>query len=165
MNRDASAFEKVLGLIPGYEGYRNREALRETDALLRRSIADQLAHGRRALDQIILERTQAGDLLSLDPLGRMQTRMLALAEKIRLAPRGASGMMADHQIKEEQLQKLLRADEALVDHIQIIQQLFKDEATPETLLPALEARLETLRLDFDQRDSLLSGSVNLNPQD
>ena len=102
---------RALGhLIPGYTGYVRREARRDTDKILRETIARRLDGVKALVDDIIRERTAGGNLDGLSNLGRLRTHLAATADMIRYASYGASGLFDLVQVKEHDLDNLHQFD-------------------------------------------------------
>ncbi len=101
------AIFRALGhLIPGYTGYVRREARRDTDRILRETIARRLDEAKTPIDDIICERTSAGSLDRLSNLNRLKTQLSTTADIIRYASYGASGLFDLVQVKEQDLDNL-----------------------------------------------------------
>ena len=84
---------RALGhLIPGYTGYVRREARRDTDKILRETIARRLDDVKPAVGDIIRERTAGGNLEGLSDLDRLRAHLGQSADMIRYASYGASGL-------------------------------------------------------------------------
>lgn len=102
---------KALGhLIPGYTGYVRREARRDTDKLLRETIARRLDDVKSPIDEIIRDRTAGGNLDGLSDLNRLKTYLGRIADTIRYASYGASGLFDLVQVKEQDLEQLYQFD-------------------------------------------------------
>lgn len=102
---------RALGhLIPGYTGYVRREARRDTDKILRETIARRLHDAKAPIDAIIRERTAGGSLEGLSNLNRLKTHLATAADMIRYESYGASGLFDLVQVKEEDLENLHQFD-------------------------------------------------------
>lgn len=105
------ALLRALGhLIPGYSGYVRREGRRDTDKILRETIARRLDEVKAPIDDIIRERTAGGSLEGLSDLNLLKTHLATTADMIRYASYGASGLFDLVQVKEQDLDNLHQFD-------------------------------------------------------
>jgi len=162
MPREPNWFEKILGIIPGYKGYRAREAGRESDAILRREIAGKLDKAKLRLNDAVNELTSAGRLDLLDPIGQLQSLLGRLADTIRLAPRGASGWLDDYAIDGQVLDRMYEVDlqvaESAVRLVEQVDGITPGDEAAEQVRAAREAA-QSLEDAFERRRELLSGSA------
>jgi hypothetical protein len=106
--------EKIASYIPGISGYREREGRRETDRRLRDFLASRLDEGRGALVGLRNKATDAGELKSLDTIGRLDRALQKSVSSLRYADYGYSGMFDQVKIREAELDQIYAYDEALV---------------------------------------------------
>lgn len=109
--------ERLELIIPGFKGYKERELIREDDALVRRKIASILDESRGILELHMgsIRRKDINLALRLDDL---RLEMMKAAQMVRHAPHGYAGFFDRLKIKEEQLQQLLRHDYQLLSDAQ-----------------------------------------------
>lgn len=108
--------EKVVGMIPGFNGYMQKEARREADKLLRDTIATR--YGQQ-LDRLATLQTQlisSGGLEYVDDLQDAVTRLQRFVDTVKTAERGYSGFFDAVKVKEAELAKLYAFDNALLDN-------------------------------------------------
>lgn len=86
--RKDNVLEKLAGLIPGYKGYSERNGRRETDKILRMHISSTL-HEKSSLSRALIEQHR---LESLGVLEQLKTKTILIADSIRYAQGGASGI-------------------------------------------------------------------------
>ena len=145
-----NALERLTSRIPGFRGYRDREARREADKLLRE-------HGARELERIVRELHEHAAKAALDELEDV-SEVVAQAEKLtrelRFADRGYSGFFDDVKLDSaEALDSVYERDERVVAQIsEIAAQLESGELR----VPALRALLKKLGLSLaDRRGAIL----------
>ena len=119
-------FEKIANIIPGIAGYRAKENRRETDKRLREYIASKIDQCRLKIEQIKVAATDEGDLDLLDDLGRLDSRMQRTADAIRFADYGYTGFFDQVKIREEELDRIYKYDEAMLKDLDL---LMRDVAT------------------------------------
>jgi hypothetical protein len=145
-----NALERLTSRIPGFRGYRDREARREADKLLRE-------HGARELERIVRELHEHAAKAALDELEDVSD-VVAQAEKLtrelRFADRGYSGFFDEVKLDSaEALDAVYERDERVVAQIsEIAAQLESGELR----VPALRALLKKLGLALaDRRGAIL----------
>jgi hypothetical protein len=109
--------EKLASYIPGISGYREREARRETDRRVREFLAGRLDDARTALHAMRNAATDAGELKSLDSIGRLDRTIQKSVSSLRYADYGYSGLFDALKIKEAELDQIHAYDNALVGDV------------------------------------------------
>lgn len=109
--------ERWLARIPGIRTYRAREHRRETDKRLREHLASLLTQAKAEIKRIALDLTQKGQLEHLDELDRLAAHVQQMADTIRYASYGYSGIFDLEKIREEELDRLYAFDLSLMDDI------------------------------------------------
>lgn len=156
------ALESLLLRIPGFRGYLEKEYRRESDALQRQSLADQLDRVRPALDQLAVRLTEAAALDRLGDVDRLRWRLDRLTGRFRLAMAGYSAFFDLVQIDEASLDRVYDHDltvgkevDALADLLARLPDLPDSQRTAEMARAhALADQIDRL---WDQREDLLKG--------
>lgn len=111
-------FEKILDAIPGLSGYRKREDRRTTDKRLREYLAGRIDNSRKKISDLKLELTNEGMLSQLDNIGRLESRLTKIADSIRFATYGYSGLFDQLKINEDELDLIYSHDLKFVEAIE-----------------------------------------------
>jgi hypothetical protein len=106
--------EKIASHVPGIAGYREREGRRETDRRVREFLAGRLDEGRAALMSARNAATDAGELKTLDDIGRLDRIVQKSVSSLRYADYGFSGVFDQLKIGEAELDRICAYDTALV---------------------------------------------------
>ncbi len=114
MDRKIDFFDRIGALIPGYEGYKQREGRRECDRKLRLKIADYLSSVENSLIDNN-EKFLPNNILEIEMV-RKKTEILK--GKIRYASYGASSLFEDSKISNEQLDIIYKLDLSLLDIVE-----------------------------------------------
>jgi len=109
--------EKIASHIPGVAGYREREGRRETDRRVREFLAGRLDEGRAGLTHLRNLATDAGQLKTLDAIGRLDRMLQKSVSSLRYADYGFSGFFDQLKIREAELDQICTYDEALVTDV------------------------------------------------
>ena len=96
----------LVGWIPGFHGYLEREYRRDSDALQRTWLADRLQRSKRAMDAVALKLADAGKLTVLPQCDRLRAKTDELIARIRGAWEGYTGVF-----------DLVKVDQALLDQV------------------------------------------------
>ena len=153
-------FEELVAKIPGYKGYKEKELRREADILLRDQIARALSAQLGKAEDVTSQMLTGPGLSQLNEMGKGNTRLQTLIDKVKTAAQGYAGFFDAIKIKEDELdalyefdhQMLLRVDEigAVVDQVQAA----VDSGDESALAPAVRGYVKTVTDTsalFDQR--------------
>jgi hypothetical protein len=160
----AEWLERLAHHIPGVGRYQDREGLRETDKQVRMHLAGQIADLVRIVERAQRRLTEATYLDPLPALDRVTRLVNTLADRIRFASYGFTGVFDLHKVRERELAALHRFDleltegvPSLEEHIRALADAATDEATFRQKLRAAEAALEEFGEVLGQRDRLARG--------
>ncbi len=101
---------KIASFIPGYKGYADKEARRDSDKLLRAAIVKELGDAKPKIDQTTSDYMRSGRIAHVEKLGQIKRKLENASTLIRVAPQGYSGLFDTLQVKAEDLDKLYRHD-------------------------------------------------------
>lgn len=122
-------FEELVGKIPGYKGYKQKELRREADKLLRTTLANQLSDLRMKLSGLQLDFMSAGKLYLVDDLERAVGKLQILIDRLKTASYGYAGLMDAVKIKEAELDALYDYDYQLLTFVPRIEEGIGNVAT------------------------------------
>jgi hypothetical protein len=157
-----SFLEKIKRIIPGYDGYANRDNSRELDTLLRNQLAMKLEHNRIKIRNTISNFSKNNRLFLATDIDKIEKKNDTAIAKFRSASRGYSGAFDVVKIMDDKLEKIYEYDASLLSGVEEIGTLFDSlESISEQNLDTKDAEakvskaLTDLILKFDERDSLL----------
>lgn len=161
---ERNLLERLAARIPGFSGFADRELRREVDKLQREEIAAAVRRVKERLRETAREHTDAGRLGPLDRFGRLDARLDGLAESIRFADYGQSGLFAPDKIGEAELERLYRHDLSLLDDVDDLARLAGEVpgpggGPPEPALDALLARVREVERQWGERDTVIADVV------
>ena len=110
---DADALNKLLDLIPGYKGYREREERRTADRLLRDHLVGLVDDIRQKLTGFQRELQSRGEFKPVTDLDRIGRRLTRARDRLDHAPYGYAGFLDAAQVNEAELGRLYDYDLAL----------------------------------------------------
>jgi hypothetical protein len=111
---DMDPFKKILSYIPGFKGYMERQARRDSDKLLRETIADRFEQQWGRISALQREFINTGDIQYVDDLEAGAIKLRTFVDRIRRASRGYSGLFDAVKINEEELNKIYLYDSQML---------------------------------------------------
>ncbi|MBN2147842.1 MAG: hypothetical protein JW726_10655 [Anaerolineales bacterium] len=112
---DMDIFKKIASKIPGFKGYIERQARRDSDKLLRDTIFNRFRELEGQISAMQRDFIDHGEIAYVDDLERSAIKLRTFADRVRTAPRGYSSLFEAVKINEEELAKLYEYDAALLD--------------------------------------------------
>ena len=121
VEEDRGLLKTIQTFVPGFRGYRLKEDLRDSDRMLRAQLARLIGMQRRGLEDC---RPLIKDLTSpqLEALGGIISRFKKVEGLVAHAETGYSGIAADVQVKENELNRLYEYDTSMIDMIGMLGQ-------------------------------------------
>jgi len=157
----ADRIEIWMKKIPGVRTYMERENRRETDKKLREHLASRLQEVRSQLKKVTQDLSAKNQMESLAKLDRFSSRLQQMADTIRYASYGYSGIFDLEKIREDELDRLYSFDLLLADHLDKIQQGVVEVGQAssayarEKKVEEAEAFLDVLETQFNRRKELI----------
>jgi hypothetical protein len=115
VSQQMDPFKKILGKIPGFSGYVERQNRRDADKLLRETIADRFDKLWQRVSSLQRDFISQGEIAYVDDLEAAAIKLRTLADRVRRAPRGYSGLFDAVKINENELAQLYAYDATLLD--------------------------------------------------
>jgi hypothetical protein len=134
MERKKNILDKIGTLIPGYEGYANREVKRNSDKVLRDFIsyaitdieASVIIHQNHLIKTNELQICKEWDIV--------RKSLNTLASKIKYTPYGESSFFSENQIKDEELDAINKMDLEISDKVDLMKKLISNHIA-DSLIP------------------------------
>ncbi|MFQ5999459.1 MAG: hypothetical protein ACE5J6_01640 [Candidatus Bathyarchaeia archaeon] len=163
---EMTLFERILGELPGFRGYKEKEIRRETDKLIRNHVYQKLTQARKGVKDVFQQLSDRHLHEVLTEMDRLVMLFDRVAEKIHHASYGYAGFFNVLKVQEEKLDKMINFDNELISHVQKILDeatVFKKEAMKGQFEKArqhidkLRDSLELLEETFDERGETIIG--------
>lgn len=106
--------ESLVAKIPGYKGYKEKEMRREADSLLREQLARQYGEQLSRAEDIASQMLTGPGLAQLGEMGKGNTRLQTLIDKIKTAAQGYAGFFDAVKVKEDELDALYEFDHKML---------------------------------------------------
>ncbi len=155
ISRSRGQLEMLIGRIPGYKGYKEKEMRREADRLLREALTRDLT---LQLDRITRAQADALDAFGLEWMSEfaaLKTSLQTLIDRVRHAPQGYAGFFDAVRVKEEALDALEAFDYQLVERLPAIAAAV-ESLSAATDAPALQQALRAARDVVQQASDLFA---------
>src|SRR4030067_2670826 len=91
IKNEMDPLKKILSIIPGFKGYMERQARRDSDKLLRETIADRFEQQWERISAIQRDFIASVDIQYLDDLEGEAVQLRTFADRVRRAQRRYSG--------------------------------------------------------------------------
>ena len=153
--------ESILRHIPGFKGYLEKEYRRDSDALLRSVLADDLQKCKPALDEYAKTLVAAAKLDGLAAIDALRPKLDKIIARIRGAMQGYSGMFDLVQIKVDLLQRVYENDLKITELCEgtatTAAKLKTNLSDADAVLADLKTRLDGIDQAWDHRTEMLKG--------
>lgn len=158
VSRDMDPFKKILSKIPGFGGYIERQARRDSDKLIRETIFRNFRELESRVSSLQREFIKHGDIQYVDDLEATAIKLRTFADRTRTATRGYSSLFEATKINEAELAMLYEYDASMLDLVDEVEHAIDNvEASVGTDgLPASLRHLESISRKaietFNRRD-------------
>lgn len=169
---EKSLKSKVIGLVPGYGGYKKKETRRETDRLIREKAMLFIEHGKEAIDQLSGQLMQIGKREAMPAAEKLRSEIDVVMHTVRTGEYGYAGLFDVEKVDKKKLEKLTEYDARVIIKSKQFQK-HTEELTdrglsePDTILKLildLQREAEVLRKDFERRKDILSGVEHIEDE-
>lgn len=155
-----SWLERIKRYIPGYDGYVNKDNMRELDTILRNSLAEKLESNKTHIKNAVLTLSQSGKLFETSNIEKLEKKNESIIAKFRSAARGYSGAFDVKKINEDTLNRLYEFDYNLLSFAENINKDFSDlESKAKTdikdQIDLVSKNLDDFLEKFTERENIL----------
>ena len=115
VSADLDPFKKILSAVPGFKGYIERQKRRDSDKLLRETVANRFDQQWQRISALQRDFINQGELQYVDDLEAAAIKLRTFIDRIRRARRGYSGLFDAEKINEKELALLYQYDATLLE--------------------------------------------------
>jgi hypothetical protein len=161
VSQDMDPFKKILSKIPGFSGYIERQARRDSDKLVRDTIFQRFRELEGRVSGLQRDFIKQGEIMHVDDLEATAIKLRTFADRIRTATRGYSSLFEATKINEKELERLYEYDAAMLDLVDDIERAIDNVVASVGTdgLPASLRHLESTALKaietFNRRDEVV----------
>lgn len=163
---ERSLLEKIMGYVPGYRGYKEKELRRESDRLVRMEVVNRLKAAKTAFRRTFANPSMV-QKLSGDDTYRFEAfnaRIDRITQRIDRAVAGYAGMFDAIKVKENKLDAVIQHDLSLIERAEAVKADVEKTVAIEpgteewrTAMDALVSKIEELDSLVNERSDLLRG--------
>lgn len=160
--------ERILGAIPGFHGYKEKELRRESDKLIRNHLYQKLSEAKNDLKTVFQKLSDRRMFEVMTEMDRLLAKFDRVAEKVNHASYGYSGFFDVVKIDEAKLDRMIDFDNQLVDDVDSIDgevEAFKADVMKGKFEKAKEhvqgltEAIEAFEEAFDKRSEAIMGAM------
>jgi hypothetical protein len=158
--------EKIMGYVPGYRGYKEKELRRESDRLVRMEAVNRLKAAKTAFRRAFANPSAVQKLTGDDTFrfDAFNSRLDRVTQRIDRAVAGYAGMFDAVKVKEDKLDSVIQHDVSVIEKAEAVktdvEKANSIEAGTDEWRAAMDAvisKVEELDRLVDERSSLLRG--------
>lgn len=166
VSEDRGLLEKIMGYIPGYRGYKEKEMRRESDRLVRMEAVNRLKAAkntfrRRFADPVAVQKLSSEGSYRFDAF---TSRLDRVTQRIDRAVAGYAGMFDAVRVREDKLNGVIQHDLGLIEKADSIKADAEKVASIDpgaeewgTAMDAIISKVEELDRFIDERSTILRG--------
>jgi len=163
---ERSLLERIMGYIPGYRGYKEKELRRESDRLVRMEVVNRLKAAKTTFrrtfaNPMLVQKLSSEDAFRFDTLN---ARLDRVTQRIDRAVAGYAGMFDAIKVKEDKLDTVIQHDLSLIEKAEAlkvdVEKAVKIEPGNDewkTAMDDLISKVEELDGLVDKRSEILRG--------
>lgn len=160
---DMDPLKKILSYIPGFKGYIERQNRRDSDKLLRETVASRFEEQWGRISNLQRELIGQGEIALIDDLEAGAIKLRTFADRVRRATRGYSSLFEATKIGQDELARLYTYDASMLDLAQEVGRAVDniESSMGSDGLPAAIRNLKTVSQQcvdvFDRREEAILG--------
>lgn len=108
-------FTKIIGKIPGFKGYIQKNNRRDSDKLLREMVAREFEQQYQRISGVQRALISAGELGAVGEMENAAIKLRQFIDRVRTASYGYAGVFDAIKIKEAELDNVYRFDALLLE--------------------------------------------------
>ena len=164
VDSDLDPFKKIASKVPGFGGYIERQKRRDSDKLLRETIADRFDQQYQRISSLQRDLISEGEIGYVDDLEASAIKLRTFSDRVRRATRGYSGLFDAVKINEEELALLYQYDAQMLDLVDEVSRAIDnvEASIGSDGLPASIRHLKSVSQQsidvYDRREEVILGS-------
>jgi hypothetical protein len=166
---DRDIFKRLLGKLPGFNGYFERQDRRASDKILREAVANRFEELWQRISGLQRDLISQGQIEYVDDLESAAIKLRQFIDRVRTAAYGYAGFFDPVKVREDELAQVYQFDLALLESVDEVGRAVDnvESSIGTDGLPAAIRNLRTLAAQavetFNRRSEVLIGGINENP--
>jgi len=164
---EKNKFEKLLEKIPGIKGYKEKEARRDTDKLVREAIARRFEEQWDRIAGIQRDLLKTGNLLFVGDLESGAIKIRQFIDRVKTASYGYAGLLDVVKVDDAALQQLYDYDlylfklaDSVKSAVDVVEGNIEKNEEIETAIRNLVNVAQECITAFNRRSEVITGTVN-----
>jgi hypothetical protein len=155
--------ERIMGYIPGYHGYKEKELRRESDRLVRMEAVNRLKAAKTAMRRAFANPAMVQKLAGEDTYRyeALNSRMDRVTQRIDRAVAGYQGVFDAVKVKEDKLDSVLQHDVSLIEKADGIKAACEKLAKMQPGNEDWSAAMDALISEVEEYDSLIDSRTDI----
>jgi hypothetical protein len=155
--------EKIMGYIPGYKGYKEKELRRESDRLVRMDVVKRLKAAKTAFRRTFANPSAVQKLAGDDTyrFDAFNSRLDRVTQRIDRAVAGYAGMFDAIKVKEDKLDSVIQQDLSLIEKAESVKSDVQKVVRIDPGSDEWRTAMDTLISEVEELDSLVNERSNL----
>ncbi len=164
---DMDMIKKLANKIPGFKGYIESNARRDSDKLVRDLLFKRFRELEGQVSSLQSDLGNAGEIDYIDDLEKSAIKLRTFADRVRTAKRGYAGLFDAVKVKTDDLDRLLAYDNAMLELVDQVKAAIDNvqASIGSDGLPAAVRNLESVSRQcvetFDRREEVISGAAGV----
>lgn len=165
IREEQDVFGKLLGKLPGFNGYFDREQRRSADKLLREGVAARYEEQWRRISGLQRDLISQGELMYVDDLEGAAIKLRQFIDRIRTASYGYAGFFDAIKIQSEELEQLYQYDlwllslaDAVSNSIDNVEASIGTDGLPASIRHLTRLAQESVEA-YNKRSAVISGDA------
>jgi hypothetical protein len=162
MKEERTLTEKIMGYVPGYRGYKEKELRRESDRLVRMDAVNRLK------DAKMVFRRHFADPAIIKKLGSnsyqfdaLTFRLDRVTQRIDRAVAGYAGVFDAVKVKEDKLDAVIQHDVGIIEKAESIKASIEKVVTVEAGSEDWKKLMDASIINIEQLDRLIDERANV----
>lgn len=157
VRRERGLLEKIMGYIPGYRGYKEKELRRESDRLVRMEAVNRLKAAKNVFRRNFANPLAVQKLSSEDTYRSeaLMSRLDRVTQRIDKAVAGYAGMFDAVKVKEDKFDLIMQHDLSLIEKAESIKISVENVVKMETGKDEWKRAMDQLISKVEELDGLV----------
>ncbi len=167
---DRNWFQKLIGKIPGFKGYFERQNRRSADKILRETVANRFEEIWGRLSSLQTDLISEGGLAYIDDMERAAIKLRQFIDRVRTATYGYAGFFDAVKVNEQELESIYRYDYAMLSMadevsraVDNVESSMGTDGLPASIRHLIRLSKECVDV-FNRRAEIILGGLNEAPQ-
>jgi len=164
--------DRMLDRIPGYGGYRDKERRRDSDRVIRESLALEYGQIAERLGRLATSLADERKIAAISVVDKPHKRLVSFIDRIKTASYGYAPLFSENAVDADALDQVAIFDRSLADQqaklaeqVSTLERTSPDEPAFKSLANEIVATVDGLHERFDKRHQVIHAGKSLPEKD